>query len=142
MRSGSERVSHVHEVREQSGAQWSRRVSSEIGKAVLGQLSIIERLQIALLTGGHVLLEGMPGLAKTLLVKSLSQALGMQFERIQFTPDLLPSDIVGTMVYSPGDGHFSPHHGPILPTWCSPTKSTVRRPKCRALCSKQCRSGR
>ncbi|WP_129779605.1 AAA family ATPase [Peristeroidobacter soli] len=111
----SERVSHVHvEVGQQSGAQWSSRVATEIGKAVLGQLTIVERLQIALLTGGHVLLEGMPGLAKTLLVKSLSQALGMQFERIQFTPDLLPSDIVGTMVYSPGDGRFSPHHGPIF----------------------------
>ncbi len=111
----SERVSHVHvETREQQGAQWSSRVTEEIGKAVLGQLAIIERLQIALLTGGHVLLEGMPGLAKTLLVKSLAQALGMQFERIQFTPDLLPSDIVGTMVYSPGDGRFSPHRGPIF----------------------------
>ncbi|MBM0106574.1 MoxR family ATPase [Steroidobacter sp. S1-65] len=111
----SERVSHVHvETGQQGGAQWSSRVRGEIGKAVLGQLAIIERLQIALLTGGHVLLEGMPGLAKTLLVKSLSQALGMQFERIQFTPDLLPSDIVGTMVYSPGDGRFSPHRGPIF----------------------------
>jgi MoxR-like ATPase len=96
------------------GAQWSSRLSAEIGKAVLGQLSVIERLQIALLTGGHVLLEGMPGLAKTLLVKSLARALGMQFERVQFTPDLLPSDIVGTMVYSPGDGQFSPHRGPIF----------------------------
>jgi MoxR-like ATPase len=97
-----------------TGAQWSSRISAEIGKAVLGQLAIIERLQIALLTGGHVLLEGMPGLAKTLLVKSLSDSLGVQFERIQFTPDLLPSDIVGTMVYSSGDGKFSPHLGPIF----------------------------
>jgi MoxR-like ATPase len=96
------------------GAQWSSRLSAEIGKAVLGQLPVVERLQIALLTGGHVLLEGMPGLAKTLLVKSLAQALGVAFERIQFTPDLLPSDIVGTMVYSPGDGRFSPHRGPIF----------------------------
>jgi MoxR-like ATPase len=111
----SDKASHVHiEPKHSSGAQWSRRVSTEIGKAVLGQLSVIERLQIALLTGGHVLLEGMPGLAKTLLVKSLAQTLGVQFERIQFTPDLLPSDVVGTMVYSPGDGHFSPHHGPIF----------------------------
>jgi MoxR-like ATPase len=111
----SERVTHVHtEAREAGGAQWSSRVAAEIGKAVLGQLTTIERLQIALLTGGHVLLEGMPGLAKTLLVKSLSQALGVQFERIQFTPDLLPSDIVGTMIYSPGDGRFSPHQGPIF----------------------------
>lgn len=97
-----------------SGAQWSATLADEIGKAVLGQRQIIERLQIALLTGGHVLLEGMPGLAKTLLVKSLAQALGVRFERIQFTPDLLPSDVVGTMVYSPGDGKFSPHLGPIF----------------------------
>ena len=97
-----------------AGAQWSSRLSAEIGKAVLGQLVVIERLQIALLTGGHVLLEGMPGLAKTLLVKSLAQALGVKFERIQFTPDLLPSDIVGTMIYSPRDGHFTPHRGPIF----------------------------
>jgi MoxR-like ATPase len=102
------------EAREQGGSQWSSRVAAEIGKAVLGQVTVVERLQIALLTGGHVLLEGMPGLAKTLLVKSLAQALGVQFERVQFTPDLLPSDIVGTMIYSPGDGHFSPHRGPIF----------------------------
>jgi MoxR-like ATPase len=111
----TEKLSHVHsDAAPAGGSQWSSRVSAEIGKAVLGQFSVIERLQIALLTGGHVLLEGMPGLAKTLLVKSLAQALGVQFERVQFTPDLLPSDIVGTMVYSPGDGHFSPHHGPIF----------------------------
>ncbi len=67
-----------------------------------------------MLIGGHVLLEGMPGLAKTLLVKSLSQALGLEFERIQFTPDMLPSDVVGTMVYSPHDGSFTPHHGPVF----------------------------
>jgi MoxR-like ATPase len=97
-----------------SGHDWSSRVTTEVGKAVLGQAHIIERLQIALLTGGHVLLEGMPGLAKTLLVNSLAQALGTRFERIQFTPDLLPSDVVGTMVFSPADGKFSPHHGPIF----------------------------
>jgi MoxR-like ATPase len=100
--------------RSADGAQWSVRMTAEIGKAVLGQHHIVERLQIALLTGGHVLLEGMPGLAKTLLVKSLSQALGAEFERIQFTPDLLPSDVVGTMVFSPSDGRFTPHHGPIF----------------------------
>jgi MoxR-like ATPase len=96
------------------GAQWSGRLSTEVGKAVLGQLPIVERLQIALLTGGHVLLEGMPGLAKTLLVKSLATALGVKFERIQFTPDLLPSDIIGTLIYQPGEGRFTPHLGPIF----------------------------
>lgn len=97
-----------------SSTSWSVRMAEEVGKAILGQAHIIERLQIALLTGGHVLLEGMPGLAKTLLVNSIAQALGVKFERIQFTPDLLPSDILGTMVFSPADGKFSPHRGPIF----------------------------
>jgi MoxR-like ATPase len=106
----------MNSVREEvpAGPRWAGRMSAEIGKAVLGQHAIIERLQVALLVGGHVLLEGMPGLAKTLLVKSIGRVLGLKFERIQFTPDLLPSDVVGTMVYSPRDGSFTPHHGPIF----------------------------
>jgi MoxR-like ATPase len=96
------------------GQAWASRVSDAVGQAVLGQKPVIERLQIALLVGGHVLLEGMPGLAKTLLVKSLGHVMGLHFERIQFTPDLLPSDVVGTMVYSPHDGSFTPHHGPVF----------------------------
>ena len=75
---------------------------------------MIERLLVALLADGHVLLEGMPGLAKTLLIKSLGEALGVQCERIQFTPDLLPSDVVGTMIFQPSDGAFVAHHGPIF----------------------------
>ena len=96
------------------GPEWSERVRSELSKAVLGKAEIIERLQIALLVGGHVLLEGMPGLAKTLLVKSLGKVLELKFERIQFTPDLLPSDVVGTMVYMPNTATFSPHLGPVF----------------------------
>jgi MoxR-like ATPase len=96
------------------GPAWADRVSGAVGKAVLGQKATVERLQIALLVGGHVLLEGMPGLAKTLLVKTLGKVMGLQFERIQFTPDLLPSDVVGTMVYSPRDGSFTPHFGPVF----------------------------
>ena len=96
------------------GPVWAERVASAVGKAVLGQKAVVERLQIALLVGGHVLLEGMPGLAKTLLVKSLGRVMGLEFERIQFTPDLLPSDVVGTMVYSPRDGSFTPHFGPVF----------------------------
>ena len=97
-----------------SGPAWSQKLRDEIGKAVIGQEATIERLLVALLAGGHVLLEGMPGLAKTLLVKSLGQSLGIQFERIQFTPDLLPSDVVGTMVFQPKTGEFSPHRGPVF----------------------------
>jgi MoxR-like ATPase len=74
-----------------NGPAWSQKLRAEIAKAVVGQDAIVERLLVALLANGHVLLEGMPGLAKTLLVKSLGQALGVQFERIQFTPDLLPA---------------------------------------------------
>ncbi len=96
------------------GPEWAARVAGEIGKAVLGNQAVVERLLVAMLVGGHVLLEGMPGLAKTLLVKSLASAMGLDFERIQFTPDLLPSDVVGTMVYSPATGSFSPYHGPIF----------------------------
>lgn len=96
------------------GPAWSQKLRAEIGKAVIGQDAVVERLLVALLANGHVLLEGMPGLAKTLLVRSLGTALGVQFERIQFTPDLLPSDVVGTMIFSPKDGAFATHKGPIF----------------------------
>jgi len=97
-----------------NGPAWSRKLREEIARAVIGQDAVVERLLVALLANGHVLLEGMPGLAKTLLVRSLGATLGVNFERIQFTPDLLPSDVVGTMVFSPKDGAFSPHRGPIF----------------------------
>jgi MoxR-like ATPase len=97
-----------------TGPVWSEKLRTEIGKAVIGQEAVIERLLVALLANGHVLLEGMPGLAKTLLVKSLGTALGIQFERIQFTPDLLPSDVVGTMIFQPKNGEFTAHRGPIF----------------------------
>ena len=98
----------------QSGPVWSQKLRAEIGKAVIGQDAAVERMLVALLAGGHVLLEGMPGLAKTLLIKSLGTALGVQFERIQFTPDLLPSDVVGTMIFQPKTGEFTAHRGPIF----------------------------
>lgn len=97
-----------------TGPAWSQKIRAEIAKAVVGQDAVVERLLVALLANGHVLLEGMPGLAKTLLVKSLGTALGVQFERIQFTPDLLPSDVVGTMIFQPKSGEFSAHRGPIF----------------------------
>ena len=97
-----------------TGPAWSQKLRTEIAKAVIGQDAAVERLLVALLANGHVLLEGMPGLAKTLLVKSLGTALGVQFERVQFTPDLLPSDVVGTMIFSPKNGEFTAHRGPIF----------------------------
>ena len=87
---------------------------AELGKAIIGQEQVIEQLAICLFARGHALLMGVPGLAKTLLVKSLGTAMGVQFERIQFTPDLLPSDVVGTMIFQPKTGEFSAHRGPIF----------------------------
>lgn len=93
---------------------WTEKIRHQIHQTVLGQETVVERMLVALLANGHVLLEGMPGLAKTLLVKSLARALGVEFERIQFTPDLLPSDVVGTMVFDPKNSEFRVHHGPIF----------------------------
>jgi MoxR-like ATPase len=93
---------------------WAQRLRVEVAKAVLGQEEVIEKLLVALLANGHVLIEGMPGLAKTLLVRSLGSALGIQCDRIQFTPDLLPTDVVGTMIFSPKTGEFTTHKGPIF----------------------------
>lgn len=87
---------------------------NEIAQVIIGQDSMVERLLIGVLAKGHILLEGMPGLAKTLAIKTLAQAVDAQFSRIQFTPDLLPSDVVGTMVYNPADASFSVKKGPVF----------------------------
>ena len=90
------------------------RVRGEVGKVVVGQDALVSRLLIALLSGGHVLLEGVPGLAKTTLIKTLAEVMRVSFRRIQFTPDLLPSDLVGTLIYNPQDGEFSVKKGPVF----------------------------
>ena len=87
---------------------------AELGKVVIGQNYLVERLVIGLLANGHVLLEGVPGLAKTLSVKSLAQCLSVKFSRIQFTPDLLPADLIGTQIYNPQSGSFTTRRGPIF----------------------------
>ena len=89
-------------------------VLREVGKTIVGQQIMVERILMALLTGGHILLEGVPGLAKTLTVKSLASVIDAGFQRIQFTPDLLPADIIGTMVYRPQTGEFTVKRGPIF----------------------------
>jgi MoxR-like ATPase len=87
---------------------------AEVGKIVVGQTEMVERLLIGLLTGGHVLVEGVPGLAKTLTVRTLCQVMEARFQRIQFTPDLLPADIIGTVVYNQQKGEFTSKRGPIF----------------------------
>jgi len=89
-------------------------IATQVAKRVVGQDAMIDRLLIAILTGGHVLLEGVPGLAKTLTVRTLAEAISTTFSRIQFTPDLLPADVVGTQVYDQSTGKFSVKTGPIF----------------------------
>ena len=86
----------------------------EIGKVIVGQKNMVERLMIGLLANGHILLEGVPGLAKTLSVKTLAAAIKAKFQRIQFTPDLLPADLVGTMIYNQKEGSFQTKKGPVF----------------------------
>ncbi len=90
------------------------KIKRELHKRVVGQEAMIDRLLIGMLTGGHVLLEGVPGLGKTLTVSSLAEALDVSFQRIQFTPDLLPADVVGTNIYNQNTGEFTPKRGPIF----------------------------
>jgi MoxR-like ATPase len=102
----------TQQVKEQS--KFVRSLMGELSKVIVGQKYMVERLLVGLLSNGHVLLEGVPGLAKTTAVRVLSECVNAKFQRIQFTPDLLPADLVGTQVYSPKDGQFSIKKGPIF----------------------------
>ena len=95
-------------------ARFLQDLVAEVERVVVGQRRLVERLVIALLTDSHVLIEGVPGLAKTLVIRSLARALDLSFHRIQFTPDLLPSDVTGTQIYNPASGAFSVRKGPVF----------------------------
>lgn len=95
-------------------SQFVERMMKEVSKVVVGQREMLEGILMGLLTGGHVLLEGVPGLAKTLTIASVSKSISLAFQRIQFTPDLLPSDLIGTMIFNPKSGEFAPKKGPIF----------------------------
>ena len=97
-----------------AGRQPMERVLYEVKKVIVGQDHLLERMVVALLAGGHILVEGVPGLAKTMAVKTLSQAIGGEFQRIQFTPDLMPADLVGTRIYNQRTGEFSTSLGPVF----------------------------
>src|SRR5947207_9343330 len=111
-----ELATHIQEinqrVRGESG--FVRRLVEGVHRVIVGQKYMVERLLIGLFSRGHVLLEGVPGLAKTLAVKTLAAAIDTKFQRIQFTPDLLPADLVGTMIFNQKDATFSPNKGPIF----------------------------
>ena len=97
-----------------AASQWLPLLKTEMGRVIVGQKNLVDRLLIGLLAGGHILLEGLPGLAKTLAVKTLSAAISTDFRRIQFTPDMLPADIIGTEIYNPKDTCFEIKQGPIF----------------------------
>jgi MoxR-like ATPase len=97
-----------------ASSAWIRPLQLEMARVIVGQKHLLDRLLVALLTNGHVLLEGVPGLAKTLALKTLASCIALNFKRLQFTPDMLPADIVGTMIYNPQDGAFRTKHGPIF----------------------------
>ena len=98
----------------QETSAWIRKLREEVGRVIVGQEQLVERLLVGLLANGHVLLEGVPGLAKTLTVRTLAAAVQATFHRIQFTPDLLPADIVGTLIYNPQDGKYHANRGPVF----------------------------
>src|SRR5436190_7023246 len=106
-------IEQTHELRVEAG-QALEEALYEIKRVIVGQDAMLERLLVSLLSGGHVLLEGVPGLAKTLTVKTLASVLGGSYNRIQFTPDLVPADLVGTRVYRPDTGGFDTELGPVF----------------------------
>ncbi len=109
----SEQINHLtNQIKDRHNIK--QKLFAELSKAIIGQEKMLEHLTIALLANGHILLEGIPGLAKTLAIKSLSQAIQAQFSRIQFTPDLLPADVIGTMIYNQQRNEFVVRRGPIF----------------------------
>jgi len=97
-----------------STSTWVQPLREQMARVIVGQEQLVDRLMVGLIANGHILLEGVPGLAKTLALKTLASAIGLHFQRLQFTPDMLPADIVGTMIYNPQDGAFRTKHGPIF----------------------------
>src|SRR5438874_10144595 len=106
-------INAINEAVQEAGA-FLRPLFNELCKVIVGQTYLVERLVIGLLANGHVLLEGVPGLAKTLSVKSLACSIHAKFSRLQFTPDMLPADVIGTQIYNPQSGQFTTRKGPIF----------------------------
>jgi MoxR-like ATPase len=100
--------------RVQQASTWVQPLRQQMARVIVGQEQLVDRLMVGLISNGHILIEGVPGLAKTLALKTLASAVGLDFQRMQFTPDMLPADIVGTMIYNPRDGSFSTKHGPVF----------------------------
>ena len=127
---------NMTEATDSTTATLMERILYEVKRVVVGQDRFLERVLVALLAQGHLLVEGVPGLAKTLTVKTLARTVRGSFKRIQFTPDLVPADLVGTRIYNQKTGEFGTSLARCLPTCCWQTRSTAHRPRCKARCSK------
>ena len=123
-------------------AQVTEAIVAELERAVIGKREVLELMLMAFLAAGHVLIDDYPGLAKTLIARSFATITGLEFGRIQFTPDLLPSDITGSSIYDQRAGDFEFGRAPSSRTSCSRMRSTERPPRRRPRCSRRCRSGR
>ena len=113
-RSGENPAIRDVQERVQQASTWVQPLRQQMARVIVGQEQLVDRLMVGLISNGHILIEGVPGLAKTLALKTLAAAVGLDFQRMQFTPDMLPADIVGTMIYNPRDGSFSTKHGPVF----------------------------
>ena len=127
-------------IRIEQQSQFVTNLVMGMNKVIVGQKHLVDCLLIGLLSDGHILLEGVPGLAKTLAIKTLSKLISSDYSRIQFTPDLLPADVVGTQIYSQKDEafHVSAVRSSPISFW--QMRLTVLQPRCRVRCSKQCRN--
>ena len=119
-------INAINEAVQEAGA-FVRPLFNELGKVIVGQAYLVERLVVGLLANGHVLLEGVPGLAKTLSVKSLANCLNVKFSRLQFTPDMLPADVIGTQIYNPQSGAFTTRKGPIFANLVLATQNPIEQ---------------
>ena len=119
----------------------ARALRTQVARAFIGQTEVFEQVLLALLASGHVLIEGVPGLGKTLLVRALAASVGCSFGRVQFTPDLMPADVTGHAVYDPKAEASACGAARCSPTCCWPTRSTAPRPRPNRPCCRPCRSG-
>ena len=137
----SEQINHLTNlIKDRHGIK--QKLFSELSKAIIGQEKMLEYLTIALLANGHILLEGIPGLAKTLAIKSLAQAIQAKFSRIQFTPDLLPADVIGTMIYNQQKAEFVVRRGPIFANLILADEINRAPAKVQSALLKLCRRGK
>jgi hypothetical protein len=123
-------------------ADRARAIEAEVGRVIVGQRDLVRQALTCLLANGHALLEGVPGLGKTLLVRTIADVIDCSFNRIQFTPDLMPADITGTNILIEDGGSSGSSPGRCSPTWSWPTRSIARRPRPSRACWRRCRSTR